>query len=62
MCDRRPCADVERIRAALATVATLALENPVYLPIFERLERELEAASNDPLFRVRAVARQMASA
>jgi len=36
--------DVARIERALAVVALLTSQDPVYLPIFLRLEQELEAA------------------
>ncbi|MEJ6848614.1 hypothetical protein V3589_20680 [Sinorhizobium fredii] len=32
---------IERIRAAMITVAKLAAENPVYEPIYESFERDL---------------------
>lgn len=51
--------DLERLRAAHATVAQLVLADPVYAPVFERLDRELaqaEAAlSGDILTRARAI-------
>ena len=37
----------ERIRAAHAIMAKLVIQNPVYIPIFERLERELAVAEAD---------------
>ncbi|WP_110815675.1 hypothetical protein [Pseudoroseicyclus aestuarii] len=43
---RAPSAPVDaaRIERALQVVAALVVENPAYLPIFERLEAELVAA------------------
>ncbi len=34
--------ELDRLRAALLTVAALMDDNPVYTPIFERLEQEIE--------------------
>lgn len=34
--------DLDRLRAALETVALLVIEDPVYTPIFERLEAEIK--------------------
>jgi hypothetical protein len=52
--------DVARIEAALELVAILLDENEAYLPIFLRLEAELEAArvSSSALARARALAKQ----
>ncbi|MFE3838756.1 hypothetical protein [Pseudogemmobacter sonorensis] len=51
--------DLDRLRAAHATVALLVLNDAVYAPIFDRLDRELaqaEAAfSGDILTRARAI-------
>ena len=59
-------ADLERLRRAHAKVARLVVADPVYSPIFLRLEAEIADAeamlSGDILARVRAVARQSASA
>jgi hypothetical protein len=51
---------ISRIRAARDAVAVLVADDPVYLPIFERLELELEAAmaADDPIRRARAIARR----
>ena len=38
---------IERIRAAHGIMAKLVIQNPVYIPIFERLERELAVAEAD---------------
>jgi len=59
---------VKQLEAALDKVALLVIENPVYAPIFERLELELEQerafASDDVLARAKAITaqRQMAFA
>ena len=60
---RRPAAtasELERLQAALETIAALIIDDPVYLPIFERLEREIELERNraDTMARARAVLRQ----
>lgn len=48
---------IDRLRNAHAIVAGLTVENPVYAPIFERLDRELKKAEaeDDVLVRARAV-------
>ncbi|WP_417268541.1 hypothetical protein [Celeribacter baekdonensis] len=57
--------DLERLRAALGTVAKLVVADPVYVPIFTRLEAEIaqeEAlVANDIVARARAVAAQSAT-
>lgn len=57
--------DLERLRVALATVAKLVVADPVYVPIFSRLEAEIaqeEALlANDVVARARAVATQSAT-
>lgn len=59
-------ADLERLRRAHAKVARLVVADPVYAPIFIRLEAEIADAeamlSGDILARARAVARQSANA
>ncbi len=52
--------DVARIEAALELVAILLDENEAYLPIFQRLEAEFEAArvSSSALTRARALAQK----
>ncbi|MCB5200525.1 hypothetical protein LGQ03_14885 [Loktanella sp. TSTF-M6] len=52
--------DAVRIERALETVALLLEENERYLPIFLRLESELEAArrSANALARAKAIARK----
>ena len=55
--------ELERLRAAHAKVAKLVIVDPVYVPIFERLEAELAAleAKGDAVARARAIlARQSA--
>lgn len=57
--------ELERLRRAHAKVARLVVADPVYSPIFLRLEAEIADAesmlSGDVLARARAVARQSAS-
>lgn len=57
--------DLERLRRACAKVAGLVVADPVYAPIFLRLEAEIADAeamlSGDIMARARAVARQSAS-
>jgi hypothetical protein len=57
--------DLERLRAALGIVAKLVVANPVYAPIFRRLEAEIaqeEALlANDVVARARAIAAQNAT-
>ncbi len=36
--------DTERVEAALLKVATLVVEDPAFVPVFERLEADLAAA------------------
>ena len=50
--------ELERLKQARAKVAKLVLLDPVYLPIFERLEAELLAAETqtDAISRARAIA------
>ena len=54
--------EIDRIRAALATVAELVLIDEVYTPIFVRLEKELAKAEGqgDTIKRARDIVRQMA--
>jgi len=48
--------ELERLRAARAKVALLVAKNPVYAPIFDRLDREVEARETaDPVARARAI-------
>lgn len=48
----------ERISRALEKVAILATDDPAFLPVFERLERELAIiqAKNGALVRAKAIA------
>lgn len=52
--------DLQRLNNALAKVAELVVDNPIYIPIFERLERELSAldAQSNAVSRARAIALQ----
>jgi hypothetical protein len=49
---------LERVRAAHCAVAKLVIHDPIYLPIFERLESELAMAEaqqmSDPIAAARA--------
>lgn len=47
-----------RLENALATVAQLVIEDPVYIPVFERVEQELAAldAQSETIFRAREIA------
>jgi hypothetical protein len=48
--------DIQRIEEALIIVAKLVSEDPIYAPIFERLEKELKAAKTiDPVERARKI-------
>ncbi len=51
-------ADLETLQAAYSKVAALVIEDPVYLPIFERIEHEIAIlqAEDDAISRARAVA------
>lgn len=50
--------NLERLRGAYATVACLVVQDPVYLPIFLRLEAEIADLEirDDVIGRARAVA------
>jgi hypothetical protein len=60
-----PSRDLNRIRNAHRNLAILTAEDPIYAPVFERLERMLaqaEAANtDDPVARARAAVAQMAT-
>jgi hypothetical protein len=60
-----PSRDLNRIRKAHRNLAILTAEDPIYAPVFERLERMLaqaEAANtDDPIARARAAVAQMAT-
>lgn len=66
MCTATAKAQLDRLRRAQVKVAALVVADPVYVPIFARLEAEIadmEAMlSGDVIARARAVARQMATA
>lgn len=57
---QRDVIDADRIEAALELVAILMDDNAAYLPIFQRLEAELEIArvSSSALARARALAQK----
>lgn len=48
---------LDRLIAARATVAALVVEDPIYAPIFARLETEIavEEARGDPIAHARAI-------
>lgn len=50
--------DVQRLTDALAKVASLVVDNSIYLPIFERIEFELAAldAQSSAVSRARVIA------
>ncbi|MGJ8609509.1 MAG: hypothetical protein ACSHWY_00350 [Octadecabacter sp.] len=56
---------LERIQCALEAVAKLVVDDPVYAPIFERLERMLEneqaLQSGGVIARAKAIAAQSAT-
>jgi hypothetical protein len=58
--------ELDRLRAALQTVAELVVVDPVYAPIFARLEAEIDLEesklSSDVIVRARALAAQSATA
>ena len=56
--------DLEELRAHLVMVAELAVRDPIYLPIFERIEQMIAEAESkgNTLARVRAIAAQGAAA
>jgi hypothetical protein len=59
-------ATLDRLRKAHAKVARLVVADPVYVPVFTRLEAEIAEAEaalkDDVIARARAVARQRATA
>lgn len=59
---RRGQGDLPRLEAALRVVARLVIENPVYAPIFRRLEHEIAlekaALAEDVIARARAIIAQ----
>lgn len=52
--------DLQRLKNALAKVSLLVVDDLTYLPIFERIERELSAHDTqcDTISRARAIAAQ----
>ncbi len=54
--------EMERLHAAFLIVAKLVVADPVYLPLFERLEIEiaLDESMGDAITRARLIARQRA--
>jgi len=48
---------LERLKAARASVAQLVVEDPIYAPIFARLEAEIvaEETMGDPIAYARAI-------
>ena len=54
---------INRLIVLHAAVADLACEDPIYLPIFARLDAELDMAllNADPIMKARALAKQIAA-
>lgn len=52
------CVDLEKLKAAYSKAAALVIEDPVYLPVFERIEREITLfeKQEDAIQRARAIA------
>lgn len=50
--------DLQQLKAAYAKVAVLVIEDPVYLPVFERIEREIALfeKQDDAIQRAKAIA------
>lgn len=50
--------DLETLKAAYVKVAALLIEDPVYLPVFERIEYEISVfeKQDDVILRAKAVA------
>lgn len=50
--------DLEKLKAAYSKAAALVVVDPVYLPVFERIEREIALFENqdDAIQRARAIA------
>ncbi|WP_435138919.1 hypothetical protein [Pseudopelagicola sp. nBUS_19] len=63
--DRKLVRETERVKSALEKVAFLVINDPVYVPIMERLEHELaqmqERVENNPLERALALVHQNAN-
>lgn len=57
--------DLERLRVALGVVAELVVADPVYAPIFTRLEAEIELEeallAQDVIGRARAIAQSQSA-
>lgn len=51
-------ADLEKLKAAYEKAAALVVEDPVYLPVFERIEREIALLEKqkDTIQRAKAIA------
>lgn len=49
--------DLETLKAAYAKVAVLLIEDPVYLPVFKRIEHEISVfeKQDDAILRAKAV-------
>lgn len=50
--------DLEHLKAAYSKTAALVIEDPVYLPVFERIEREIAyyEKQDDVILRAKAIA------
>lgn len=50
--------DLENLKAAFEKVAALVIKDPVYVPVFERIEREIALFEkrDDAVSRARAIA------
>lgn len=50
--------DLEKLKAAYSKTAALVIEDPVYLPVFERIEREISffEKRDDAIQRAKAIA------
>jgi hypothetical protein len=50
--------DLDKLKAAYSKAAALVIEDPVYLPIFERIEREIALFEkhDDAIQRAKAIA------
>lgn len=50
--------DLKNLKAAFKKVAALVIEDPVYVPVFERIEREIALFEkrDDAVSRARAIA------
>ncbi|MEP2531189.1 hypothetical protein [Shimia sp.] len=52
--------NLDTLQAAYSKAALLVIEDPVYLPVFERIEREIALFKNqgDTIQRAKAIARR----